>query len=303
MLDEWAEWLLHRKHGGDPQLLRRQLDFLGPVRDQVLDNAAIAPGETLLDVGAGDGLIAFGALERVGPTGRVIFDDISQDLLDRARSLAATAGVLDRCEFIRASADDLSALEDTSVDAVTTRSVLIYVGPKAKAIAEFHRVLKPGGRLSVYEPINRFAHRRTWQQGFFGIDVRPVADVWAKVRALYDRLQPESDPMLDFDERDLFELAEAAGFAAGAPALRGGGHTATGEARLGASYPLGWESEDPDARRGDGPDAHGRRAGASRRARPPATRERRGRLAERRGVPLGPKSARGLELLLEARSA
>src|SRR5205823_7345017 len=64
-----------------------------------------------------------------------------------------------------------------------------------------------------YEPINRFAHRRTWQQGFFGIDVRPVADVWAKVRALYDRLQPESDPMLDFDERDLFELAEAAGFA------------------------------------------------------------------------------------------
>ena len=213
VLDEWAEWLLHRRHGGDPQLLRRQLEFLGPVRDQVLDNAAIAPGETLLDVGAGDGLIAFGALERVGPTGRVIFDDISQDLLDRARSLAATAGVLDRCEFIRASADDLSALEDTSVDAVTTRSVLIYVGPKAKAIAEFHRVLKPGGRLSVYEPINRFAHRRTWQQGFFGIDVRPVADVWAKVRALYDRLQPESDPMLDFDERDLFELAEAAGFA------------------------------------------------------------------------------------------
>jgi ubiquinone/menaquinone biosynthesis C-methylase UbiE len=43
-----------------------------------------------------------------------------------------------------------------SVDVVTTRSVLIYVKDRARAFAEFARVLRPGGRTSLYEPINRF---------------------------------------------------------------------------------------------------------------------------------------------------
>jgi methylase of polypeptide subunit release factors len=59
--------------------------------------AQLRPGDTLLDVGTGDGLIAFGALERLGPAGRVIFSDISQDLLDHCRTAAAAEGLLDRC--------------------------------------------------------------------------------------------------------------------------------------------------------------------------------------------------------------
>lgn len=86
--DQWTEWLLHRRHGGDPEQLQRTLAFLYPVRDQVLDSARVADSETVLDVGTGDGLIAFGALERVGAEGRVIFSDVSQDLLDHARDLA-----------------------------------------------------------------------------------------------------------------------------------------------------------------------------------------------------------------------
>jgi SAM-dependent methyltransferase len=66
------------------------------VRDWVLDHATPKSGETVLDVGCGDGLIAFEALERVGEQGMVIFSDISQDLLDRCRVLAAEIGVLDR---------------------------------------------------------------------------------------------------------------------------------------------------------------------------------------------------------------
>ena len=188
------------------------MDFLTPVRDRVLGNAALTGGETLLDVGTGDGLIAFGALELVGEGGRVIFSDISRELLDHCRSLALQMGILDRCEFVRAPADDLSALEDESVDAVTTRSVLIYVEDKRRAFEEFHRVLTLGGRLSIFEPINNFAcpeppHR------FQGFDVTPVQELASKVRAVYEAIQPyDTDPMLDFDERDLFDLAEAAGF-------------------------------------------------------------------------------------------
>lgn len=212
ILDKWADWLLRRRHGGDPELLRRQLEFLQPIRDRVLENAALRTEDIVLDAGAGDGLIAFGALAKLGPSGRVIFNDISQDLLDHAKALAVAAGVDSRCDFVNASADDLSPLESQSVDVVTTRSVLIYVGDKRRALAEFYRVLRPAGRISLFEPINRFSYAAMFGGMFFGISVEPVADLWAKVRAVYDRLQPPTDPMLDFDERDLFAFVEEAGF-------------------------------------------------------------------------------------------
>ena len=210
--DQWAAWLLQRRHSGDPEELRRTLDRLQGVRERLLDNAGIAEGETLLDVGTGEGLIAFGALDRAGPTGRVILSDISQDLLDHAEALADQIGVRERCRFVRASADDLSAIADGSVDVVTTRSVLAYVQEKGRAFAEMARVLRPGGRISLYEPINRhIAHEPPHQ--FFGYDVTPVQDLAARVSSAYlSRQDLETDPMFDFDERDLLALAESAGF-------------------------------------------------------------------------------------------
>lgn len=210
--DRWARWLLHRRHGGDPERQKAVLKHLYPIRDRVLDNASVAPGDSVLDVGTGDGLIAFGALERVGNEGRVIFSDISQELLDHCRRLAEEMGVVKRCAFVCAPAENLSPIEDASVDVVTTRSVLIYVAEKARAFREFYRVLKPGGRLSIFEPINRFAFPEPTHR-FWGYDVTPVRELAEKVRAVYRRFQPpESDPMLDFDERDLVALAEGAGF-------------------------------------------------------------------------------------------
>ncbi len=211
--DRWAEWLLERRFGGDDGQRAKFLDGLIPWRDRILKNAAVKPGETLLDVGVGDGLIAFGALDLLGENGRVIFSEISQDLLDHSRALAGEMGVVNQCEFLLASADDLSGLDGESVDTVTTRSVLIYVEDKRRTFEEFFRVLKPGGRVSIFEPINRFK-RPEPSHLFLGYDVAPVQDLAQKVREVFRRIQPmETDPMLDFDERDLFDLAEAAGFA------------------------------------------------------------------------------------------
>lgn len=208
--DCWAEWVLRRKFAGEPDQ-QRALDWLRNVRDQVLAHASVAEGDVVLDVGTGDGLVAFGALEKVGSDGRVIFSDISQDLLDHCRSLAQELGVLDRCGFLRASAEGLSAIPDAAVDVVTTRSVLIYVKAKREAFHEFYRVLKSQGRLSILEPINSFAHPEP-PHLFAGYDVAPVLDLALKVRAVYERIQPPDDPMLDFDERDLLQLSEEAGF-------------------------------------------------------------------------------------------
>ena len=99
----------------------------------------------MLDVGAGDGLIAFGALERLGPSGQVVFCDISQDLLDHCRAAAAAEGLADRYRFVLTSADPLDGIADASVDVVTTRSVLIYVKDKAAALQAFTACSDPAG--------------------------------------------------------------------------------------------------------------------------------------------------------------
>src|SRR5512132_2886739 len=126
--DIWSQWVLNRRFGGDPECAQKTLDFLRPIRDQVLSHVHLKENETLLDVGCGDGLIAFGALEKF-ETSRVIFSDISDDLLNHVQTLAKDMNIQHRCEFVHASADDLSTFSDESVEAVTTRSVLIYVSP------------------------------------------------------------------------------------------------------------------------------------------------------------------------------
>jgi arsenite methyltransferase len=207
--DIWAAWLAEHRHGGDPEVRREMLDHLAGVRDKVLDRATFAPGEALLDVGCGEGLIGFGALER--GAGHVVFSDISRDLLDFCRETADVLGVSDRCSFVKAHAHELGRVADDSVDAVTTRSVLIYVIEKERAFREFFRVLRPGGRMSLFEPINSFGMDER-RQGFWGYPSDGLHELAERVESIYEAIQPPSDPMLDFDERDLVRLAERAGF-------------------------------------------------------------------------------------------
>jgi arsenite methyltransferase len=211
-LDHWASWILERRFGGDAEAAEAAMKHLAARRERVLAGAEVREGDVVLDVGAGDGLIAFGALPLVGETGKVIFSDISRDLLDVSRQLAEEAGALERAEFVRAAAEDLEPIADESVDVVTTRSVVIYVTEKQRAFDAFHRVLRPGGRLSMYEPINRFNFPEP-DERFWGFDVTPVADLKRKVHDAYDRLSGGGDSTLvDFDERDLLEFADRAGF-------------------------------------------------------------------------------------------
>jgi ubiquinone/menaquinone biosynthesis C-methylase UbiE len=200
--DRWAAWLRERRHGSDEQTRLRALERLAHVRDRVLANGEVHNEDVVLDVGCGDGLIGLGALD-LGA--EVIFSDVSQDLLDDCMRLAGN-----RARYVLASADQLP-LDDASVDVVTTRSVLIYLDLEAKrrAFREFHRVLRGGGRVSVFEPINRFGHPDP-EGRFFGYDLGAVRDLAERVLAA---ASPEGEQALvDFDERDLLSFAEEAGF-------------------------------------------------------------------------------------------
>ncbi len=211
-MDTWARWLLHDRFGGDESALASMLAKLLPIRDRILDRAQVREGDTVLDVGAGDGLVGFGALDRVGATGKIIFSDVSAGLLSTCERLAGEAGVGDRCRFVEASAEKLDGVEDGTVDVVTTRSVLIYVHDKPGAFREFFRVLGPGGRVSVYEPINR-TMRSLNRDALFGYDARPIRELARKVASVFEQAHPaESSPMMNFDADDLVAAAREAGF-------------------------------------------------------------------------------------------
>jgi SAM-dependent methyltransferase len=201
--DRWAQWLRVRRDGGSEEQRRAALEVLGPVRDELLDLAGVQPGDVLLDVGCGDGLVGLGALERGA---HVIFSDISGACLDDCRAIAG-----DEAEYRLVPATDLG---DVSADVVTTRSVLIYVADKRTAFEEFFRVLRPGGRIAIFEPINRFGlEERKATYGFRTLE--GVEELLEKVVAQVDRAEEAAgglDPMIDFDERDLLSLAEATGF-------------------------------------------------------------------------------------------
>lgn len=220
--DVWSEWLLHHRHADDPayaQVVRAKVEAYA---DRVLDGARLAPGMTLADIGAGEGLVAFRAIDRVGPSLRVLLTDISPPMLRHAETLAVERGVRPQCAFFHCSAESLAGIADASVDAVASRSVLAYVPDKKAALAEFLRILKPGGRLSLAEPV-----------------LRDEANVARALRDMVDSETPEARetsfmplmhrwkaaqypdteeaiaqaPITSYTERDLFRFAMETGFA------------------------------------------------------------------------------------------
>ncbi|HEX5121248.1 MAG TPA: GNAT family N-acetyltransferase [Pseudonocardiaceae bacterium] len=105
------------------------------------------PGETVLDLGSGAGLDVLLSARRVGPTGRAIGLDMTDQMLGLARRHAVEAGV-DNVEFLRGHIEDIP-LPDGSVDVVISNCVLTLSADKAAVFAQIARVLKPGGRIGI----------------------------------------------------------------------------------------------------------------------------------------------------------
>lgn len=217
--DVWSDWLLRDRCGGDPaheQWIRAEVDRYA---DRILDAARLAPGMTLADIGTGDGEVAFRAIDRVGRSLQVLLADISAPLLRHAESLAAQRNVLGQCTFLECSAERLDGIQDASMDVVTTRAVLAYVHDKCAALREFHRILKPGGRMSIAEPIlqeeafNAIALKRF-------LDSQPVPQdpVLALVHRWKSAQFPDTpekldaSPIANYSERDLLDFVQHCGF-------------------------------------------------------------------------------------------
>jgi ubiquinone/menaquinone biosynthesis C-methylase UbiE len=219
-MDVWSDWLLHRRHGDDPEYGRVVQTAVRRYADRVLDNVPLAGATTLVDVGSGEGLVAFRAIERADSALQVTLTDISAAMLHHAESVARERNVHDRCTFVECPADRLQGIPDSSADIVTTRASLAYVSDKQAAFREIHRVLKPGGHFSIAEPIlqdDAFytrALRNRVTAGAHGSDrFLPLLHRWKAAQFPDTEEKCASSAIANFSERDLFNLARHAGFA------------------------------------------------------------------------------------------
>jgi arsenite methyltransferase len=108
---------------------------------------AARPGETVLDLGCGAGVDSILAACRVGPTGRVVGVDATEEMVAKARANAATVGVANAA-FHHGEADRLPVADGT-IDLVISNGVFNLCFDKPAVLAEVYRVLKPGGRLQM----------------------------------------------------------------------------------------------------------------------------------------------------------
>jgi SAM-dependent methyltransferase len=140
--------------GSVPENYERYLvpSIFGPWALDLVEVAGARPGERVLDVACGTGIVARTAARRVGSGGTVVGLDVSAPMLDAARALAAGEGL--SIEWREGSAMKLP-LPDTAFDLVLCQQGLQFFPDRAAALREMHRVLGPGGRLalSVWRPI------------------------------------------------------------------------------------------------------------------------------------------------------
>jgi arsenite methyltransferase len=109
--------------------------------------ADLHEGETVLDLGSGAGADVLISARRVGPTGKAIGLDMTDEMLELARRNAAEAGVAN-VEFAKGYIEDIP-LPDASVDVVISNCVINLSADKRQVLREVARVLRPGGRLAV----------------------------------------------------------------------------------------------------------------------------------------------------------
>jgi len=119
---------------------------LRPAQDRLMTQAGLQPGEHVLDIACGTGLVTIAAADAVGSCGSITATDLSPRMVAEAATRAENAG-RPLAQAVACGAEDLAV--DGPFDVALCALGLMYVPDKGRALAEMIRVLKPGGRAVV----------------------------------------------------------------------------------------------------------------------------------------------------------
>jgi ubiquinone/menaquinone biosynthesis C-methylase UbiE len=125
----------------------KHIKYFWPLGRLLVERAAISPGSDVLDIACGRGASLFPAAEAVGPTGRVVGIDISAPMAEQTETEIGRRGLLN-AHARQMDAEHLD-FPDASFDCVLCGFALAFFPRLERALDEFVRVLKPGGRLAA----------------------------------------------------------------------------------------------------------------------------------------------------------
>jgi O-methyltransferase/aklanonic acid methyltransferase len=145
-----------------PSYDRAAFSFFGPFARRLVDAAGVAPGDRVLDVACGTGAVGLAAAEAAGRDGGVHAIDLVPAMVDQARAAAAKAGVA-----MHAEVGDAERLihDDAEFDVVLCGFGIFFLPDVPAALAEWKRVLRPGGTLAVSTWDDSADERWAWERG------------------------------------------------------------------------------------------------------------------------------------------
>ena len=206
----WSKWLEKSRFDYMTEEQKQQtMNWLFSVRNAVLSNANIKYNDVVIDIGTGNGLLAFGAIEKISNQGRVIFSDKFEDCVETCKSIAEEMNISKPHDFLLSDCCDIK-LPNNYVDKALMRSVLVHVLDKMQAFSEIYRVLKPNGVFSAFEPIIR-SNTRCWEL----VSSRDISDYSDFKNAEDEFMSLETDPLTNFDETTISRDLEEIGFSDG----------------------------------------------------------------------------------------
>lgn len=142
-----ADWNSFGRANASQRWRQESAEMGRHVTEALVQAAQIEPGMRVLDVACGTGEPAISIASQLNSTGKVAAIDISEAPLKIGRARAAQRG-LEHVQFLRCNAQALS-FPDNTFDRITSRLGVMFFSDLSKAISEMHRVLKPGGRVTL----------------------------------------------------------------------------------------------------------------------------------------------------------